>query len=42
MEEEYKMKMKNTFLLIGISLSAVINVFAETEVEKEVTKECGS
>jgi hypothetical protein len=28
--------MKNTFLLIGISLSAVINVIAETEVEKEV------
>jgi len=28
--------MKNAFLLIGISLSAVINVIAETEVEKEV------
>ena len=28
--------MKNTFLLIGICLSVVINVIAETEVEKEV------
>ena len=28
--------MKNTFLLIGICLSVVINAIAETEVEKEV------
>ena len=28
--------MKNTFLIIGVTLSAVFNVFAETEVEKEV------
>ena len=28
--------MKNTFLLIGICFSAVINAIAETEVEKEV------
>ena len=28
--------MKNTFLLIGICLSVVINSIAETEVEKEV------
>ena len=36
MKVKYKMNIKNTFLLIGISLSAVINVIAETEVEKEV------
>ncbi|SVC41223.1 uncharacterized protein METZ01_LOCUS294077, partial [marine metagenome] len=28
--------MKNTFLIIGITLSAIVNVIAETEVEKEV------
>ena len=28
--------MKNTFLIIGASLLAVVNVIAETEVEKEV------
>ena len=28
--------MKNTFLIIGVSLLAVVNVIAETEVEKEV------
>jgi len=28
--------MKNTFLLIGVCFSVVINVIAETEVEKEV------
>ena len=28
--------MKNTFLIIGISLLAVVNVIAETEIEKKV------
>ena len=28
--------MKNTFLIIGVSLLAVVNVIAETEVEKKV------
>jgi hypothetical protein len=28
--------MKNTFLIIGITLSAIVNAIAETEVEKEV------